>query len=74
MKRISWSELTLHLDRLFFGGHIANQEQAEQRAETIDALLEGCGWTWDQVLEELCREQDQDLQTKFSNQDFLSRV
>jgi len=56
MKRISWSQLTLELDRLFFGGHIANQEQAEERADTIEAFLEACGWNWDLVLEEMAKE------------------
>jgi len=67
MKRIPWSQLTLELDRLFFGGHIANQEEALQRADTIDAYLEACGWTWDLVLEEMSREEITDLQTKLSN-------
>lgn len=67
MKKIPWSQLTLELDRLFFGGHIANQEQAEERAETIEAYLEACGWTWDLVLEEMCREKASDIQTDSSN-------
>lgn len=62
MKRISWSQLTLELDRLFFGGHIGNMEQAVERADTIDAYLEACGWDWDSVLEEMLREErDQSL-------------
>ncbi len=67
MKRISWSELTLGLDRLFFGGHIANMEQAEERAETIDAYLEASGWDWDSVLEEMGREETSTLPTRNSN-------
>jgi len=67
MKRIPWSQLTLELDKLFLGGHIANQEQAEERAETIEAYLEACGWTWDLVLEEICNEEVELLPTKSSN-------
>jgi hypothetical protein len=67
MKRIPWSQLTLELDRLFLGGHIANMEQAEERSETIEAYLEACGWNWDLVLEEMCREETTDVQTKSSN-------
>jgi hypothetical protein len=67
MKRIPWSQLTLELDRLFFGGHIANMTEAEQRADTIEAYLEACGWTWDLVLEEMSREETSDIQTEPSN-------
>lgn len=67
MKRISWSQLTLELDRLFFGGHIDNMQQAEERAETIEAYLEACGWTWDLVLEEMCREETINVPTEPSN-------
>lgn len=66
MKRIPWSQLIIELDRLFLGGHIATQEEAEERYETIEAFLEAVGWTWDMVLEEMCRE-DSTLQAKFSN-------
>lgn len=46
------------LDQLFMGGKISNQEEAEQRADTIDAYLEGCGYTWDDVLEGMTNEED----------------
>ncbi len=67
MKRIPWSQLTLELDRLFFSGHIANMEEAEQRADTIEAYLEACGWDWDSVIEEMSREETPDIQAKLSN-------
>ena len=67
MKRIPYSQLVIGLDRLFFGGKITNQEQAGERAETIEAYLEGCGWDWDSVIDEMCREETPELQTKPSN-------
>lgn len=67
MKRIPWSQLTLELDRLFFGGHIANMGEAEERAETIEAYLEACGWNWDLVLEEMCREETDQFPAGDSN-------
>ncbi len=67
MKRIPWSQLTLELDRLFFGGHITNMDEAQERAETIEAYLEACGWNWDAYIEELCREETSELQTKLDN-------
>jgi hypothetical protein len=45
------------LDKLFFGGKIDNQEQAIERADTIEGLLEATGWNWDQVLEEMCKDE-----------------
>jgi hypothetical protein len=67
MKRIPYSQLVIGLDKLFFGDHIDTQEQAEQRADTIDAYLEACGWNWDSILEEMCREETGPLQTKPDN-------
>lgn len=66
-KRIPYSQLVLELDKLFFGGSITNHNQAEERAETIEAYLEACGWNWDLILEEMCREETGPLQTKSDN-------
>jgi type I site-specific restriction endonuclease len=66
MKRIPYSQLVIGLDQLFFGGKIENMEQAEERADTIDAYLEANGWDWDSVLEEMSRETPQ-LQSKLRN-------
>jgi hypothetical protein len=66
-KRISYQELVIGLDKLFFGGQISNQEQAEERADTIDAYLEACGWTWDLILQEMCREEAGAIQSKLDN-------
>jgi hypothetical protein len=39
----------IELDKLFFDGKIEDQQQAEERVETIEAFLEACGWDWDSV-------------------------
>lgn len=67
MKRISYSQLTIGLDQLFFGGKLENMEQAVERADTIEAYLEANGWDWDSVLEEMSREETPQLQSKFCN-------
>jgi len=67
MKRIPWSQFVIGLDRLFFGGKITTMEQAETRADTIDAYLEACGWDWDSVLDEMCREETSPLPPKLDN-------
>jgi hypothetical protein len=64
--RIPYAQMTIGLDQLFFGGKIENQQQAEFRADTIEAYLEACGWDWDAVLEEMSRETPQ-LQSKLHN-------
>jgi hypothetical protein len=67
MKRIPYSQLVIELDKLFFGGQITNMEQAQERHETIEAYLEGCGWDWDSIIDEMCREETTPLQTKLDN-------
>lgn len=67
MKRIPFSQLVIELDRLFFGGQITNMGQAEERYETIEAYLEGCGWDWDSIMDEMCHEEAPHLQTKLDN-------
>lgn len=59
MKRIPYAQMILGLDQLFMGGQIKNQEEAEKRADTIDAYLEACGWTWDSLLEHMSNENDE---------------
>lgn len=56
MKKISYEQMIMGLDQLFMGGKISNQEEAERRADTIDAYLEGCGWDWDSILEAMSSE------------------
>lgn len=67
MKRIPYQQMVIGLDKLFFGGTITNGDQAEERADTIEAYLEGCGWDWDSVLEEMCREETHPIQPKTDN-------
>jgi hypothetical protein len=55
--KLPYDQLVLELDKLFFGGKIDNQEQAIERADTIEGLLEATGWNWDQVLEEMCKDE-----------------
>lgn len=66
-KKIPYEQLVIGLDKLFFGRKLENQDQAEEQADTIDAYLEACGWNWDLVLEEICREETPRLQSKFHN-------
>lgn len=62
MKKIPYSQLVIELDKLFFGNTLA-----QDRAETIDALLEACGWNWDMVLEEMAREETDTIQCQVRN-------
>lgn len=48
--RIPYSQLVIELDKLMFGGKIENEQQALERADTIEVYLEACGWNWDQVI------------------------
>lgn len=66
-KKIPYNQLVIELDKLFFGGKLENQEQAIERADTIDAYLEACGWTWDMLLEELAREETNPIQCPVRN-------
>jgi hypothetical protein len=63
--RLPYSQLVIELDKLFFS-RIDSDQQAEERVDTIEAFLEACGWTWDEVLEEMANEAGK-LQTKPSN-------
>jgi hypothetical protein len=48
--RIPYNLMVLELDKLMFGGKIENEQQAEDRAETIEAYLEATGYTWDDII------------------------
>jgi hypothetical protein len=48
--RLPYSQMVLGLDKLFFGDRLDNIEDAENRIETIDAYMEACGWSWDDML------------------------
>jgi hypothetical protein len=49
--RTPYSQMVIGLDQLMFGGKIENEQQAMERADTIEAYLEATGWTWDAILE-----------------------
>lgn len=72
MKKLPYNQLVLGLDKLFFGDKIENQEQAEERIDTIEAYLEACGWSWDSILEEMCREETPEVLPRVRNQKILS--
>lgn len=67
MKRLPYDQMVLELDKLFFGGKLENLQQAEDRAETIEAYLEACGWNWDLVLQEMGREETVQVQRPVHN-------
>lgn len=64
MKRVPYEQFVIGLDNLFFGTKIENMEQAEERADTIDAYMEACGWTWDDLLN---HEETSNIQASPSN-------
>lgn len=55
-RRLPYDQMIIELDKLFFGGTIENMEQAEDRADTIEAYLESCGWSWDAIVEHMANE------------------
>jgi hypothetical protein len=55
-KKIPFSQMILGLDKLFFGNGPETDEQLLGRAGTIEAYIEGCGYTWDEVLDGICAE------------------
>jgi hypothetical protein len=55
------------LEKLFFEGDLSTDELAMERADTIDAYIEACGWNWDQVLEEMGREENSEIPTQVCN-------
>jgi hypothetical protein len=63
MKQLPYNQMVIGLDKLFFTLSDSTQDQLE----TIEAYLEGCGWSWDLILEEMCREQAPALPTGTNN-------
>lgn len=63
-KRIPYDQLVIGLDKLFFARKLENMEQAEEQADIIEAYMEACGWTWDDLNN---HEETSELQTKPSN-------
>lgn len=67
MKLVSYQQLSVELDKMIFGGALKNSEQAEERADTIEAYLEATGWSWDEILEEMYREAPSQVSTSVCN-------
>jgi hypothetical protein len=59
--------MVIELDKLMFGGKIENEQQAEDRAATIDAYLEATGWSWDMILGEISLEEIKPISTVSCN-------
>ena len=65
--RIPYNQMVLELDRLMFGGKLENEQQAEERAATIDAFLEATGWNWDMILGEISLEEIKPVSARTCN-------
>jgi hypothetical protein len=57
-----WTTITAGLDQLFFSPMI-EEESLDDRATTIDNFLAANGWTWDDVIQEMAKEDGRCLQT-----------
>lgn len=55
--KLSYEQMVIGLDKLFFEGNLVSLQQVTDRSETIDAYLEACGWSWDQLIDHLANEQ-----------------
>ena len=53
--RLSYQKVISMLDQLFFSSLIED-ETAQNRAETIEVFLSTNGWDWNQIIEELSKE------------------
>ena len=51
--KLPYEQMVIGLDKLFFQGDLSNLQQATDRIDTIDAYLEACGWTWDDILKQM---------------------
>ena len=56
--------MTIELDKLMFGISLNEVKDSSERAEIIEHYLLSCGWTWDLVLEEICNESTNKLQSR----------
>lgn len=54
--KASWETINSGLDQLFFTP-LVKDEDALDRAQTIDTYLVSNGWTWDEYINELSNEQ-----------------
>lgn len=67
MKKVPYDQLTIVLDKLIFGGDINSDEEAVDRLETIEAYIEACGWSWNDILEMIANESSSSIQSGSSN-------
>lgn len=56
--KVSWDRLKIGLDQLFFTP-LVRTESPESRARTVERFLKESGWSWDDVLNEVGREEKQ---------------
>lgn len=54
--KVPYDQMVIELDKLLLGGTIQNMDQAQDRADTIEAYLEACGWSWETVVEHMANE------------------
>ena|SRR5258706_2318117 len=55
--RLAWTTICYGLDQLYFSKLIPGETEKD-RAQAIDRYIELNGWTWDQVVEEISKEND----------------
>ena len=67
MKKVPYCQMTIKLDQLMFGSTLPEVQVVKDRADVIEAYLASCGWTWDEVLEEICNESKPPLQSRLYN-------
>jgi hypothetical protein len=72
MKRIPYDQMITGLDALFFSKPLQSIAEAIERVEIIEAYLDSCGYTWDDILdhmlaEELPYDQAQSLSTRIGH-------
>lgn len=57
--RLPYNQMVVGLDKLFFTAPPQETDaQVQERAETIEAYLEACGWSLDDLVEHLVHEED----------------
>lgn len=62
--RIPYSILLIGLDQLYFR---QCNLTTEQLAQTVSSYLEGSGWSWDDLIEEMIHEEVEPLSTCSDN-------
>ena len=69
MKKISFEQMIIGLDDLFFGKTLQSVQEATDRADLIEAYLEVTGYSWNDIIdhllaEELPYDQAQEISTR----------